>query len=155
MDINEIKNQVREFFSNIDCTHWEIKSPKTPSYNCIAFAFSDIQHWWWPSKFSYWPSKVRRDVSIEAFQDLLNLYGFTPCALDNSENDFPKIALYAKNGIPTHMARQTDKRAWVSKLGSFVDIEHNSLDCLCGTGRNEYGEVVLVAKKVEPIALLQ
>jgi hypothetical protein len=39
-----------------------------------------------------------------------------------------KICLYAKNGKPTHAARQLSNGRWTSKLGPDEDVEHDLSD---------------------------
>jgi hypothetical protein len=60
------------------------------------------------------------------------------------ENGYEKVAIYTLNGVPTHAARQLPNGNWTSKLGSEIDIEHNSLDCLNGT---VYGKAEIIMKR--------
>ena len=39
---------------------YEVKSPKDPQYNCVAFAIGDLGHFWYDARVSgyYWPPGV-------------------------------------------------------------------------------------------------
>ena len=51
-----------------------------------------------------------------------------------------KIAIYARDDFPLHVARQLSNGRWTSKLGLKVDINHENLSCLEG------GDLGYVAK---------
>lgn len=72
---------------------------------------------------------------IEAFVTL----GYATTATGDPESDLEKVAIFAFEGIPTHMARQLPNGSWTSKLGSMEDISHDDINSLCGS---DYGEVV-------------
>ncbi len=59
------------------------------------------------------------------------------------EKGFIKIALFAKDNIPTHAARQLPNGLWTSKLGILEDVRH-SLSAISG---GIYGSVVVVMKR--------
>ena len=75
--------------------------------------------------------------------DLFLAAGYELCGDGNLEDGYEKIAIYAKDGEPTHAARQLGDGRWTSKLGKYEDIEHDSLDALNGEGFGEYGSVAL------------
>ncbi|OZE22149.1 hypothetical protein CH262_18940 [Rhodococcus sp. 05-2255-1e] len=54
------------------------------------------------------------------------------------EADREKIAVYAKNGVPTHAARQLADGTWTSKCGKSNDITHMDTEHV---GGDIYGEV--------------
>ena len=70
------------------------------------------------------------------------------CSDSSLEAGYEKIAIYVKDGIPTHAARQLGDGRWTSKLGKYEDIEHDSLDALNGDGYGEYGRVALFMSRV-------
>lgn len=111
-------------------------SPEDKKYNCIAWTFRDKQKYWWPSDFFYWPSEVPREVTIEAFVQLYSVNGYTICSSSSFEAGYEKIAIYVKDRVPTHAAKQLSNGKWTSKLSEFEDVEHNSpedLIFLCGS----------------------
>jgi hypothetical protein len=57
-----------------------------------------------------------------------------------------KVALHAKHGCPTHIARQLPNGRWTSKLGRWEDIEHDEFD-LTGNGLDEYGDIAQYFKR--------
>jgi hypothetical protein len=111
-------------------------SPATTDYNCIAWAASDTDNWWWPDDpligYGYWPNGVDRRETIEAFVAAYQTVGFERCDDGILEVGFEKIAIYALKGVPTHAARQLADGNWTSKLGPFEDIVHLTLECLKG-----------------------
>ena len=89
----------------------------------------------------YWPEGVPREETISAFVAAFATLGFQPTAEAHVELGAEKIVLYAKAGVPTHVARQLPSGWWTSKLGPNVDIEHESSESLTV---GEYGEVVII-----------
>src|SRR6266496_731077 len=86
---------------------YQITSPKDEIYNCIAWAAGDTSIWWWPNssphKRGYWPPGVSREVTLDAFQAALAFLGYMPCAGEEAEQGFEKVALFADcQGKPTH-----------------------------------------------------
>lgn len=74
----------------------------------------------------YWPSDVPREISVDAFDQMLRQQGFAPCANRTVEIGLEKVVLYTLAGTPTHLARQLSKGKWSSKLGQAEDIEHTN-----------------------------
>ena len=69
--------------------------------------------------------------------------GYAECANGQFEKGCEKIALYAVNDTPKHAARQVSEDRWSSKVGKYIDIEHN-VDALEGPA---YGYVVKFFEK--------
>jgi hypothetical protein len=123
-------------------------SPEDDSYNCMGHA-TRTSLWWSPKESgrlkSYWPPDVPREDTIEVYKKALTDLGYMICKNENFEDGFDKIALFAKGGVPKHMARQLDDKYWTSKLGMGIDISHE-LRALCGLN---FGEVVLFMKRAK------
>ena len=98
-------------------------SDEDKRYNCIAWAFGDNSRWWWPVR-GYWPKEGRRELTIDAFVDLLVNRGWEDATDARHEMGFVKFALYARGGEPTHAARQLVTGGWTSKLGREIDLSH-------------------------------
>ena len=92
---------------------------------------------------AFWPAMVSRQETVSSFLSALDTIGFTPCVDDSPETGFEKVALFARNGIPTHAARQLAYGRWTSKISALEDIEH-TLHELSGA---EYGSVVQVLRR--------
>jgi len=109
-------------------------SPATTGYNCIAWAARDTTRWWWPTPgMYYWPPGVPADETIAAFIAAFGTIGFGPCEDGRHEPGVGKVALFATSGgVPTHMARQLPNGDWTSKLGSDIDIEHDTPEQVSG-----------------------
>jgi hypothetical protein len=139
---------LERLFPNLATSGYRITSPPDKKYNCIAWGLGDTSEWWWPDPEGeyYWPSGVPREVTIEAFTLLLTTFGFSPCESADHEEGIEKVALYAKEGIPTHIAQQLESGFWTSKLGRGEDIEHT----LPGLEGAVYGQVALIARRDVP-----
>jgi hypothetical protein len=99
----------------------------------------------WPSS-ELWPyDKISRNLNIDGFKKLYNLYGYQECDSDKYEEGFDKIAFYSKYDEPTHACKQFGNM-WRSKLGCSVIIEHE-LEWISGNTDDAYGEVVFIMKR--------
>jgi hypothetical protein len=124
---------------------YQVTSPKTPRYNCIAWAAGDQTRWWWPDANSqyFWPPGVPREESLDAFVQAFRALGFVLCDDASFEQGCEKVAIYTIFGSPTHAARQLGPSGWTSKLGPQEDITHH----LEGVQGAEYGTVTAVLKR--------
>ncbi len=130
-------------FPKLRTTLYGLTSPPDRKYNCIAWAVGDKSRNWWPHRLGYWPAQVTRKATIEAFIEVLGLFGYVPCDSPSHQPDKEKIAIYAVGDSLKHAARQLRSGMWSSKLGPNVDIAHE-LEGLVGT---EYGKVVAVLER--------
>lgn len=98
-----------------------------PRYNCIAWAFKDMQRFWWPNQpgRTYWPISTVGLTVTEAFEKWFSVDGWVECVDGELEPGFEKIALYTLNGEPQHAARQLADGRWTSKLGENIDLSHD------------------------------
>jgi len=135
---------VQATFPSLRSGSFAVTSVHTCTYNCIAWAAGDSENWWWPSADDYWPDKVPREETLEAFTLAFQTRGYEPCDDGDVEPGYEKVAIYAVTGRPKHMARQLSTGAWTSKLGRAWDIEHPSLESVeC----DEYGHSVQYLKR--------
>lgn len=128
-----------------------ITSPQTYEYNCIAWAAGCNDRWWEPDDqdVGYWPDGVDRKPTLDAFLAAYGTLGYVQCQDNDYEKGYEKIALYAKDGKPTHAARQLPNGRWTSKLGASHDIEHE----LGAIEQGDYGRVVAYMKRhLTPVA---
>ena len=122
-------------------------SPSTTDYNCIAWAAGDVTKWWEPddAKEYYWPQSVKRSYELDSYRDAYLSLGYRICKTTELERGHLKVAIYVNQwGRPTHAARQLSSGRWTSKLGEYVDIEHERPESLVG---KDYGKPVLYLKK--------
>ena len=134
------------FFPMLQSSSYNVTSPATIAYNCIAWAAGDTETWWWPDPFDqyFWPSEILREETIDAFVKAFEFLGYTICRDANYEMEYEKVAIYAKpDGRPTHAARQIDSEKWTSKIGRLEDIEHD-INSLSG---DIYGEPLVYMKR--------
>jgi len=136
---------IEEIFPGLQTTGYDITSPATKEYNCIAWSAGDSETWWWPNKDCFWPSKLPQEENITEFIKVYEALGYSICDSDSYEEGVEKIAIYVDpEGIPTHAARQLNNGCWTSKLGKLEDIEHNTLEGLEG---QQYGKVAVIMKR--------
>jgi hypothetical protein len=137
---------VEDLFPQLKVSGYSITSPPTQEYNCIAWAAGDGEVWWWPDPMNiyYWPPQVQRVETIETFIMAYETLGYVVCDTPEYEPGFEKIAIYEKDGKPTHAARQLNSGHWTSKLGRLEDIEHPTLNTLVGSS---YGSVAVLMKR--------
>lgn len=140
-------SELEELFPDLVRGGYQITSPKSRRYNCIAWAAGAIGTWWWPGtnlEEEFWPPGVTRLETLDAFREAFVTLGYLVCAEEDLEVGFDKIALFADaQGVPTHASRQLSNGRWTSKLGKQEDIEH-ALHDLEGA---VYGSVVLLMKR--------
>lgn len=117
-------------FPKLANSAFQITSPDSDTYNCIAWAAEDTSQWWWPedSDGTYWPPGIAREETLAAFQAVFASLGYAVCVGSDLEQEFDKVAIYALAGVPTHAARQLPSGRWTSKLGLRQDIEHDLHD---------------------------
>ena len=135
---------LEEDFPNLQASGWELTSERDVKYNCIAYAAYDFRRRWEPSKGYYWPPGANREDSVKGWCDAFRVLNYKDCEDDSHEPGFEKIAIYAKDGDPQHVARQLESGVWTSKLGDDEDISHNTLEALEG---EFYGNVVALMKR--------
>lgn len=123
--------------------HYEIRSKKSTSYNCIAFAAGDNTRNWdgFPIGDDYWPNEAKYGHGIAALAGAFYAIGYRQCEDGDLEEGFERVALY---GIDydsyEHAARQRPDGRWESKMGKLENIIHLKPEHLEGA---EYGKVIV------------
>lgn len=139
---------IESIFPNLQFVDYEVQSPFTGEYNCIGWAAGEDDRFWWPHpspKDGYWPLGVSREETLESFVSAFRTLGYELTEDEQAKSDSEKVAIYVgSDGRPLHMARQLESGTWTSKLGSCVDIEHESLHGLEG---QQYGHVAQILKR--------
>lgn len=137
--------ELESMFPQLAASPYAITSPRSPHYNCVAWAAGRDDVWMWPDPFgqAWWPAEATRKETIDAFIEVFALLGYERCETAQAEAGFEKLALFAVQGRPTHAARQLPDGRWTSKCGSREDIAH-ILDALAGTN---YGEVAVIVRR--------
>ena len=119
--------------------------PPDRDYNCVAWAVGVTDDWWWPSNpRDYWPPGVPRELTVAAFVAALATAGYAPCPDGDPEPGFEKAVVYAKGGVPTHVARQLPGGRWSSKLGADCVVSHATP---AGVEGAVYGAAVVYLKR--------
>jgi hypothetical protein len=136
---------VDEHFPSLSASGYTPTSPESVDYNCVAWAAEDVTRWWWPDmmELSYWPENVPRQATLAAFQQAFAALGYVPSEGDSLDGGAEKVAIYARDDSPTHMARQLTTGQWSSKLGASIDLSHT----LAGLEGPLYGRVVAIMQR--------
>jgi hypothetical protein len=136
-------------FPGLAAAGYRVTSLASNAYNCIAWAASRDDRWWWPHHDAFWPQGVPLSETLAAFEAAYRTLGYRQCATADFELAFEKIGIFADNaGTPKHSARQLESGKWTSKLGFDVDIEHATPDALNGP---DYGRPVLFMCRLRPL----
>jgi hypothetical protein len=119
-------------FPNLVSGGYELISPETEDYNCIAYAAGDEKRWWWPDPLNmyFWPAT--RALTLAAFVEAFETLGYKRCVDGSLEAGHEKIAIFMNQNGPKHAARQKNDGTWCSKLGDDKDIEHPQLAAVAG-----------------------
>ena len=133
MTSNEIavaRRLLPQLFPRLHQTQFEITSPRTIEYNCIAWAADDPHNWWWPGG-KYWPGGVTPDDSLVSFTAAFAMLGYSICPSPEIEIGVTKVALYANAlGSVTHAARQLENGMWSSKPGTSMGYQSRARSCV-------------------------
>lgn len=140
---------IPQSFPRLRYEPFQVKSPRTIKYNCIAWAMGDEQNVCWPGG-KYWPGRVPRDDSLQAFIAAFAILGYECCDSAGVEPGIEKVVLYVdeQRGRVTHAARQLPDGFWTSKLGPQWDINH-LLEGVCGP-HPAYGRVAQILRRPVP-----
>ena len=123
---------------------FKVTSESTSEYNCFSWALGDDFRWIDPTvDYAQWMADVSNGSSIDSVVELFRAAGYELCGDGSLEDGYEKIAIYVKDGEPTHAARQLENGRWTSKLGKYEDIEHDFPEALQGDGFGEYGRVAV------------
>lgn len=136
--------KLRRLFPQLFGTEYRITSKRTRRYNCLAWAIGDTAFWWDAGPGGVWPEGVLDDGSVLAAIRFFEHFGYIPATNADLELGVQKIAIFGDATGYTHAARQLSDGRWSSKLGKLQDIEHHTLENLCGS---RYGTVVQIVKK--------
>jgi hypothetical protein len=141
-----MKSDLEEWFPNLAQTEYEITSPRTYDYNCIAWALEEDDRWWSPTSDEYyWLEGAPTEWSLAAVVQTFGMVGYEACQNADLEPGFQKVAIFTNvSGEPTHAARQLPNGRWTSKLGDWEDIEHE-LEGI--EGEKMYGSVGQILRR--------
>ena len=142
-----MESYFEEFFPNLATSGYEVTSEASSIYNCVAWATGDTADWWDWHPRAYWPTSVPRSRRVEALVQVFGERGYSICENTEKETGYEKVAIYARNGLWEHAARQLEDGRWTSKIGEFEDIIHPSPEDLTG---ELYGEVHCIMRRPNP-----
>jgi hypothetical protein len=115
----------------------------------MAFVNGDERHRWEFGRYGgrfYWPDGLGDSVDDWAEIFIRQGYAVTDVTDRDAEPGYEKMAIYVDRKGASHVA-MSDGTSWKSKLGSYQDIEHATLDLLEGFEKCEYGSVVVILKR--------
>ncbi len=113
-------------FPRLAGTNYSQESEATDIYNCIAYAFGDIDNWCWPRAGygTYWPPGFPLNDAVDTLIAIFESHGYSRCDSQESEAGYEKAVIYCRDRRIKHAARQLRSGRWASKLGEEQDIEH-------------------------------
>jgi hypothetical protein len=140
--------KIEGWFPNLQQGEYEITSPASLRYNCIAWAAGRADAWWEPVRGPgyFWPEHASWDDRVDSLVEVFLSLGFERCADGAVEVGFEKIAIYGEDGAYLHAARQMKDGRWASKLGAYEDIVHKTLDGLVGPAP-AFGEILVILRR--------
>jgi hypothetical protein len=144
----EFRQRLHAWFSGLQPGTFEKIGEPSADYNCFAWAAGDMTRRWEPFEADdcYWPDGVAVELTLESFIQAYATVGYRSCESARIERQHEKIAIYMKDGVPSHAAKQTPNGRWTSKLGDYELIEHDFL-ALEGEREHEYGRVVQLMRR--------
>jgi len=114
----------------------------------VAWAVGVTDAVWWPADpDGYWPPGVSDELTVAAVVAALATTGYAPCSDGVYEPGFEKAAVYARDGVPMHVARQLSGGLWSSKLGRDCLVSHATPGGVEGV---VYGSVVIYLRRPAP-----
>lgn len=146
--IEMAERDIQRHLPNLKRSDYSIESPKTPSYNCIAWVFGNTTQRWDPAfvRGYYWPPGISRSIAVDNIISMFEVVGrFEKCNHGDTESGFEKVAIYQDaDGDFSHVALQKRNGKWTSKLGRLDDVEHATPLVL----EQEYGPIIQFLKRV-------
>lgn len=113
-----------------DDVNFEILSPRTPVYNCIAWAMQLNDRWVDPCMIPghWWPDGVVKSPSPDALIQAFEAVGFTITTDCSIEEGFDKVVLYKDQAKErwTHASRLIEESIEHSKFGEEWDGSHSA-----------------------------
>jgi len=64
---SEGQKLIEENFPSLLSSGYDITSPATKEYNCIAWAAGDSEAWWWPNKDCFWSSEIPQEENMKDY----------------------------------------------------------------------------------------
>ena len=133
MDLNSQINRdelINVFPKLKDDDNFEILSPSTSVYNCIAWAMQYDDRWVEPyvGPGCWWPKGVEQEMTSAALVHAFEAEGFVKTENRNPEEGFDKVVLYKKRDADewTHAARILSETKEYSKFGQKWDGTHSA-----------------------------
>ena len=118
-------------------------------FNCISHTIGIDDDICWPHIDGdyYWP--VKKETTKECFDLFYEYHGFEKIKFLDFSYDpkYTKVALYTKNGIPTHACIQHNYIYWESKIGSAGIIRHDLFEI----EGDSYGQLTQIYKKLKVV----
>lgn len=154
-----LKETIKLYFPGLkEDEDFDITSPQTPDYNCLAWACNYSNRWMQPpisgnpelDAVVYWPPEAKQGLDISCLIEAFQAHGYQICDSWQHEVGYQKVALYKnpQSNEWTHAARELmngkDRGKWTSKLGEGNDIRHGNPYSIEG---QYYGVVHCIMKR--------
>ena len=142
-------NFLEQIFPNLASTGYQVTSPATEEYNCIAWAINNVDTVFWPDTMDIfsWPDALPKEEDLDVVASFFRLHGYEDCVNTELERGFQKIALYVTDKDKlTEVARKLPDGSWTSKIAVHEDIMHKSLAALVGNWCGQVGSVMKIRR---------
>lgn len=151
----ELSQVIKDFPGLASDNDFDVTSPKTPDYNCIAWASNYNDRWMQPPNgvpyldgVTYWPDGATSGLDFNCLIEAFSVIGYEICSSWEHEEGYQKVALYEKNGKWSHASRELMMKPyvgkWTSKLGRSYDIRHGTPFTIEG---QTYGRVYCIMRR--------
>lgn len=111
-------------------TEYSVTHSLDKDWNCIGWSLCSVQEGW------VWPGD-----NVQDFDFLYGQHGWQPSENCLPEDGKKKIALFCKDDVPTHAAKQVEGDWWESKLGRGPRIIHRLNEIEGDIRPDDYGNV--------------
>ena len=107
--------------------YFELTSPSTPVYNCIAWAMGLTDRWVDPfsAPGHWWPDGVKKSDTCESLINAFIALGFEQTDNYTYDSTYDKVVLYGYNGKWKHASRILKNNIEHSKFGEYWDGLHS------------------------------
>jgi hypothetical protein len=132
---------------------YEVTSPQSIGYNCVAWALGEDDRWWEPVRGYFWPLDLPQDDALDTYIRIFELAGYVRCESVVLETGYERVAVYVDDaGAFAHVAKQRDNGRWTSKISYFEDIDHPAAESLLGAAFTRIAAVLRRVRQSFPIA---
>lgn len=116
-----IHDEIEEDFPLLNRKNYCVTSSKSPKYNCVAWAVSNIGQYWDSVegvKGYYWPPGIGRNDKPDEWAEIFIRHGYKLININDTAHEYgvEKIAIFGSDTEAEHVARQLPNGNWSVSL---------------------------------------